>query len=268
MCFFVAVYSDSTPNGGSHHHHHHNNGVNGGGGTAAASNGGGVGVYSANGGGGGGGGGVSEYNNIRPSAAASMFRANFVENTCLRCRKTVYPTDKIGPLKDFTFFHSGCFRCIECSSKLTLKTYFNNQHSQEDKEVYCSTHVPKTGPGHFDTESVGIKSAMNAPKSGPYVNEQIRPGGRASFDADALAIRSQIKEKKVSTTSNGNGAPDAGVDVGGMIISNHPNSKHWGRYDSSALHIQHALKQTEVQRKYSRPREEPIETYLVRKMEK
>jgi hypothetical protein len=217
---------------------------------------------SANGGGGSN--GVSEFSNIRPSAAASMFRANFAENTCLRCGKTVYPTDKIGPLKDFTFFHSGCFRCIVCNSKLTLKTYYNNQHSQEDKEVYCSQHVPKTGPGHFDTESVGIKSAMNAPKSGPYVNEQIRPGGRASFDADALAIRSQMKETRISTSNGNNG----GIleSESGLIVSNHPNSKQWGRYDSSALHIQHALKQTEVQRKYSSPREEPIETYLVRSL--
>ena len=60
--------------------------------------------------------------------APTMFRAgNYIDNSCLRCRKTVYPTDKIGPLKDYTFFHSGCFRCIECNSKLTLKTYFNNQ---------------------------------------------------------------------------------------------------------------------------------------------
>ena len=58
---------------------------------------------------------------------ANMFRTNYVENSCLRCGKTVYPTDKIGPLKDFTFFHSGCFRCVECTTKLTLKTYFNNQ---------------------------------------------------------------------------------------------------------------------------------------------
>ena len=58
-----------------------------------------------------------------------MFRTGYVENCCLRCQKTVYPTDKIGPLKDFTFFHSGCFRCVECSTKLTLKTYFNNQVS-------------------------------------------------------------------------------------------------------------------------------------------
>ena len=61
-------------------------------------------------------------------APPMMFRAgNYIDNTCLRCRKTVYPTDKIGPLKDYTFFHSGCFRCFVCNCKLTLKTYFNNQ---------------------------------------------------------------------------------------------------------------------------------------------
>ena len=50
------------------------------------------------------------------------------------------------------------------------------QHSQDDKEVYCSTHVPKIGPGKFDGESIGIKSALNAPKSGTIINEQIRSG--------------------------------------------------------------------------------------------
>ena len=108
----------------------------------------------------------------------------------------------LGPLKDFTFFHTGCFRCVECTSKLTLKTYYNNQHSSEDKEVYCSQHVPKIGPGKFDGESIGIKAAINAPKSSTFVNEQIRPGGKASIDADALGIRSQIQQQKASH-SNG-----------------------------------------------------------------
>ena len=193
-----------------------------------------------------------------PPPPPNMFRgASFNENNCLRCGKTVYPTDKIGPLKDFTFFHSGCFRCIDCSSKLTLKTYFNNQHSQHDKEVYCSQHVPKIGPGRFDGESIGIKSAMNAPKSGPYVNEQIRPGGKATIDADALGIRSQMSKFEAASTAKQVGQQDF-VDS-----SQHPNAKNWGRFDSSALHIQHALKATEVQRKYSRPREKPIESYLV-----
>lgn len=64
-----------------------------------------------------------------------MYRPNFYESTCLRCKETVYQVDRIGPLKDFTFYHTGCFKCKQCGSKLTLKTYFNNQHDHEDREV-------------------------------------------------------------------------------------------------------------------------------------
>jgi len=185
-----------------------------------------------------------------------MFRtANYVDNNCLRCGKTVYPTDKIGPLKDFTFFHSGCFRCVECGSKLTLKTYYNNQHSSEDKEVYCSQHVPKIGPGKFDGDAIGIKAAVNAPKSSTFVNEQIRPGGKASIDADALGIRSQMQQYKDSH-SNGNNSQNQEEKT--------ENKRQYGKFDSSALHIQHALRATEVQRKYSKKSEEPIEAYLDR----
>ncbi len=155
-------------------------------------------------------------------------------------------------MKDFTFFHSGCFRCVDCSSKLTLKTYYNNQHSQNDKEVYCSTHVPKIGPGKFDGESIGIKVALNAPKSSNFVNEQIRPGGKASIDADSIGIRTHIQHQKESQ-SNGSGV---------QTITQQLSEHRWGQFDSSALHIQHALKATEVQKKYSKPHEKPLEAYL------
>lgn len=36
-----------------------------------------------------------------------------------------------------------------------------------------------------------------------------------------------------------------------------------GRFDASALHIAHALKQTEIQKSYNKSREKPIEEYLV-----
>ena len=153
---------------------------------------------------------------------------------------------------------------------LPRRTYYNNQHSQEDKEVYCSQHVPKIGPDHFDSESIGIKAAIKAPKSAQIVNEQIRPGGKATFDADALAIRSQMTPGRTST-SELNGSVEAdevdGNDggPGNGIVSNHPNAHAWGRFDSSALHIQHALRATEVQRKYSKPHEKPLEEFLVRR---
>jgi hypothetical protein len=54
------------------------------------------------------------------------------------------------------------------------QTYYNNQMSNEDKEVYCSTHVPKIGAGHVDQDAMGIKAALNVPKSTQFVNEQIR----------------------------------------------------------------------------------------------
>lgn len=63
---------------------------------------------------------------------------------------------------------------------------------QEDKEVYCSSHVPKPGPGHLDGEAVGIRSALNVPRSAQFVNDQIRPGGRPSIDGDALGMKSPI----------------------------------------------------------------------------
>jgi hypothetical protein len=81
-----------------------------------------------------------------------MYRPNFYESTCFRCKEIVYQVDRIGPLKDFTFFHTGCFRCKVCESKLTLKTYFNNQHNQDDKEVssalikFMSTNDPIKRP--------------------------------------------------------------------------------------------------------------------------
>ncbi|KAL1448993.1 hypothetical protein WDU94_000239 [Cyamophila willieti] len=113
---------------------------------------------------------------------SKLYRSsNLYESVCLRCCQTVYQVDRIGPLKDFTFYHYGCFKCIVCGTKLTLKTYFNNQHDSEDKQVYCSSHVPKMGPGHLDNSTVGIKTALNVPKSNNIINEQIRPGGKGEL---------------------------------------------------------------------------------------
>lgn len=180
---------------------------------------------------------------------------NFYESTCFRCGQTVYQVDRVGPLKDFTFFHSGCFKCFVCGTKLTLKTYFNNQHSQEDKEVYCSSHVPKIGPGHLDGSSVGIRSALNVPKSGNIVNEQIRGSGKGTFDAEALNIRSHL---------NGHAGVPSSTDFHREgEREREPHSYRYGRFDASALHIAHALRATELQKAYNKAREKPIDYYLV-----
>lgn len=193
-----------------------------------------------------------------------MYRMNFYESTCLRCGQTVYQVDRVGPLKDFTFFHSGCFKCVACGTKLTLKTYYNNQHRGDDQEVYCRSHVPNTGPGHLDGSSVGIRSALNVPRSSNFVNEQIRGSGKGTFDAEALNIRPHL---------NGHGSPPA-PPVQQQHHANHVNNNNsvphesssagyqYGRFDASALHIAHALRATELCKSYNKAREKPIEYYL------
>ncbi|KAK2724749.1 hillarin-like isoform X2 [Artemia franciscana] len=171
----------------------------------------------------------------------SNMQSNFYENHCFRCANTVYPVDRIGPLKDCTFFHQGCFKCALCGSKLTLKSYCNNQNDIDDKEVYCTSHVPKIGPGHLDGSAVVIRSALNVPRS-YYVNEQIRAGGKSSIDADALGIRNSS-----GRSENGN-----------SLSSDH----RYGVFDASALHIRHALNQTELQKRYLRTHERPLAVYL------
>ncbi|CAG4947882.1 unnamed protein product [Colias eurytheme] len=178
-----------------------------------------------------------------------MYRPNFYESTCFRCNEIVYQVDRVGPLKDFTFFHSGCFKCAVCGTKLTLKTYYNNQHWTEDKEVYCSSHVPKIGPGHLDNSSVGIRSALNVPKSNNYVNEQIRGHARNSHETELSPTRA----------TNGGSVHASPA----RELSRDTPDYQYGRFDASALHIAHALKQTELQKAYHRPREKPIDCYLV-----
>ena len=53
-------------------------------------------------------------------------------------------------------------------------------------QVYCCSHVPKSGPGHFDQTSVGIRQALNVPKSTNYVNEQIRGHRNDSIDGRSI----------------------------------------------------------------------------------
>ena len=48
------------------------------------------------------------------SIQEKMFRtANYVDNTCLRCGKTVYPTDKIGKAPSHFSYFFWCLRFLQ-----------------------------------------------------------------------------------------------------------------------------------------------------------
>ncbi len=82
---------------------------------------------------------------------------------CRRCQQLVYCTERIGPVKD-SLYHKSCFKCLKCDRQLDFKTYFTNSIDLNDKEIYCLSHVPRSGKGIFSTENIHIQNVMKAPK--------------------------------------------------------------------------------------------------------
>ncbi|EGD74711.1 hypothetical protein PTSG_06072 [Salpingoeca rosetta] len=55
---------------------------------------------------------------------------------CARCEKSVYPTEQLKCLDKL--WHTSCFNCEICHTKLTMKTYRGF-----DKKPYCKAHYPE-----------------------------------------------------------------------------------------------------------------------------
>lgn len=202
---------------------------------------------------------------------ARRYKLSSYEQRCLRCNKTVYQMDKVGPLKDFTFYHHDCFKCRVCGTKLTLKTYFNNQQASDDQEVYCHRHCPKTGPGKLDNQSVGIRAALNAPKvfdpslsatnccliNSPNLagyNHHAAMGNGGDHQPNGTAYNSQLSNGRqllLDTSHN-----------------HHQQQQAAPHVNSSAMYIQHAVQQTKLQNIYRQSQvDKKISQFINRRLE-
>lgn len=127
---------------------------------------------------------------------SSLFRPTLSEgNSCHRCKAQVYQAEKIGPVHDVVF-HKNCFKCFVCGQFLTIKNYFSNQTSANDREVYCGTHVPRVGGSSIDHGAMGIKSAIASQnvykKMSKKMNSEVRLTGtlrKPSYNYEAVAIK-------------------------------------------------------------------------------
>lgn len=81
-------------------------------------------------------------NNERVGSASIQKRFSGSRDKCFRCEKALYMLDRIGPAKN-NYYHKNCFKCFSCKKQLDIKTYFTNQITLEDKEIYCKLHEPK-----------------------------------------------------------------------------------------------------------------------------
>ena len=88
--------------------------------------------------------------------------------------------------------------------------------------------------GRWTVSQSGIKQALNVPKTNHLVNDQIRGSGKGTFDADAINIKSALTTPKPYSESDSQ--------------RNHQHLNMAGRFDASALHIQHGINGTKLQR--------------------
>nr|XP_033483364.1 LIM domain and actin-binding protein 1-like isoform X2 [Epinephelus lanceolatus]XP_033483365.1 LIM domain and actin-binding protein 1-like isoform X2 [Epinephelus lanceolatus]XP_033483366.1 LIM domain and actin-binding protein 1-like isoform X2 [Epinephelus lanceolatus] len=68
-----------------------------------------------------------------------------VRETCIACLKTVYPLERLVALQHV--YHKSCFRCVHCSTKLSLLNYASLHGN-----VYCKPHFNQLfkAKGNYD----------------------------------------------------------------------------------------------------------------------
>uniref|UniRef100_A0A8C6TV17 LIM domain containing 2 n=1 Tax=Neogobius melanostomus TaxID=47308 RepID=A0A8C6TV17_9GOBI len=87
----------------------------------------------------------------KPVQRSKSFSFKTQKDLCASCEKTVYPMERL--VADNLIFHSKCFCCKHCNSKLSLGTYAALQG-----EFYCKAHYQQLfkSKGNYD-EGFGRK---------------------------------------------------------------------------------------------------------------
>ncbi|XP_041654815.1 LIM domain and actin-binding protein 1a [Cheilinus undulatus] len=80
--------------------------------------------------------GTPSSSNQRDSSQAKSTPKSFklpARETCVSCQKTVYPLERL--VANQSIYHSSCFRCSHCNTKLSLANYASLHNN-----VYCKPH--------------------------------------------------------------------------------------------------------------------------------
>ncbi|KAI1720045.1 hillarin [Ditylenchus destructor] len=176
-----------------------------------------------------------------------------VKELCHRCGKPVYPTDKVGPLKDSTFFHHGCFKCYICGTRLALKTYCNNRNNIDDQEIYCNNHVPNANPHDLppltrtDTHKRNGLNGKHSNGDSGLATLESQNGRKRDAGLDDLKIAHAMKATQVSKP--------------------YPKIKHEGAkyivdYDAQTrLELMHRKHEDDLYEKFSEARQRELQEF-------
>nr|XP_049590092.1 LIM domain and actin-binding protein 1 isoform X3 [Syngnathus scovelli] len=122
------------------------------------------------------------------------------KETCFACQKTVYPLERLAALQHI--YHKSCFRCVHCSTKLSLGN-FASLHGN----VYCKPHFSQLfkAKGNYD-EGFGHRphKELWAPrKDGEEGEEEVAKSPEQLLEASRRRAESieSMSDKQLTPTS-------------------------------------------------------------------
>ncbi|XP_070816097.1 LIM domain and actin-binding protein 1-like isoform X2 [Chaetodon trifascialis] len=121
-----------------------------------------------------------------------------VRETCIACLKTVYPLERLVALQHV--YHKSCFRCVHCSTKLSLGNYASLHGN-----VYCKPHFSQLfkAKGNYD-EGFGHrphKELWEPRADGEEGEEAVKPKEQERPAAVTRPAESISDEQPVEETS-------------------------------------------------------------------
>ncbi|XP_005739607.1 LIM domain and actin-binding protein 1-like isoform X2 [Pundamilia nyererei] len=144
------------------------------------------------------------------------------KETCIACTKQVYPLERL--VAHQHVYHKSCFRCIHCSTKLSLANYASLHGS-----IYCKAHFNQLfkAKGNYD-EGFGHR---------PH-KEMWEP--RVDGDEDVEAVKQKEEEKTATVNRPAESASDM------QPVPDVETSPHVKVTDLTALLEKQSRKQTNV----------------------
>ncbi|XP_061909488.1 LIM domain and actin-binding protein 1a isoform X2 [Entelurus aequoreus] len=161
----------------------------------------------------------AESNGSGPGSAAcspAKTPRNFrlpVRETCVSCQKTVYPLERL--VANQQIFHSACFRCCHCNTKLSLVNYASLHNN-----VYCKPHFCQLfkAKGNYDEgfghrphkelwESKGEAGDITSPQPNSYIKT---PSPASELESPSVEDSPLAKVNVLTATMEalGQGSPE------------------------------------------------------------
>uniref|UniRef100_A0A8C7F241 LIM domain and actin-binding protein 1 n=1 Tax=Oncorhynchus kisutch TaxID=8019 RepID=A0A8C7F241_ONCKI len=125
-----------------------------------------------------------------------------VRETCIACLKTVYPLERL--VANTQIFHTSCFRCLHCNTKLSLGNYASLHGN-----VYCKPHFSQLfkakgnydeGFGHRPHKELWTPRAEGEEEEEEGVDREVEKKPKEQSERVAVVSRPASSDKQPSPT--------------------------------------------------------------------